>query len=94
MENLLGELSRKANDRIEALTEKYILQMPIRIQEVRDAAFEVKKTPDDIKKVQELRYFIHKLSGSGATFGFISLSEKVLARRSGWIFEWNRISLA
>ena len=61
-------------EQLAGLVDDYIRQLPKRMEEI-DQAFEaVCGTPGNIDAYTELRLLVHKLAGSGATFGFDEIS--------------------
>ena len=58
------------------MVDDYRRQLPRRIQEIDEAFQRVTTDPSDVEKYRALRLLVHKLAGSGATFGFDSITEK------------------
>ncbi len=75
MEDGLSNLSEGIKAKIAAMTEDYVRQLPARFDNL---AKDVKnaKSRETIKHLIILKNSLHKLAGSGATFGFDNLSEK------------------
>ncbi len=60
--------------RLQALRDSYAAQLPTRIAEIRTLCEKLRSmpTPGDLKTVHRL---VHSLTGSGATFGYVELSD-------------------
>ncbi|MFP4179478.1 MAG: diguanylate cyclase [Spirochaetaceae bacterium] len=67
------QLSDELKKRLAALSEDFSSQLPERYREI-DLAFEELKTRPETQAVMKLRFMIHKLAGSAATFGYDQLS--------------------
>ena len=62
--------------RLSELVADYKKQLPSRIEEIEQAYAALKKESDQREKYVSLRLLVHKLAGSGATFGFDGITEK------------------
>jgi len=83
------EIPDELREQLAALVDDYVRQLPKRVEEI-DQAFEaVGIKPGDIDAYSQLRLLVHKLAGSGATFGFdeISRSAKDFENRLTAIIE-------
>ena len=72
----MAEISKKVQERLEALASEFRKELPGRFQELKDTiegSFE-ESSEWSPGKLTELRLLAHKLAGSGATFGFDSIS--------------------
>ncbi|MBT3274483.1 MAG: diguanylate cyclase [Spirochaetales bacterium] len=73
------ELPEPLRLQLASLIDDYIKQLPGRITEI-DAAFNrVVADPGDIDRYISLRLLVHKLAGSGATFGFDNITDTARA---------------
>jgi diguanylate cyclase (GGDEF)-like protein len=71
------ELSRQLQDKLADLAEDFVRQMPKRFDEIDVAVDEqLKNVSGKAADVRHIRLLIHKLGGSGATFGLEKLSAK------------------
>ncbi len=68
------ELSESVKSKLSALSDEYSNQLPERYSEILDA-FRLARASSSAEDLNNLRLVLHKLSGSGATFGFDSLTE-------------------
>lgn len=71
----MSNLSESIKIKLAAMAEDYIRQLPARFNEILVDA-ENARVNRNIKSLEILKNSIHKLAGSGATFGFDELSEK------------------
>ncbi len=58
------------SDRIAALFQEYRNQLPERLAQIETQFADLKGDPANIEKQSSLVFLLHKLAGSGATFGF------------------------
>lgn len=58
-----------------AMVEDYLRQLPNRMSEVYAAFEQIGKNPEDLEAYKTFRLLVHKLAGSGATFGYDTVSE-------------------
>ncbi|MEW5815256.1 MAG: diguanylate cyclase [Spirochaetota bacterium] len=70
----MSDLSDKVKNKLALLTKEFTHQLPQRVQRIRETASLALDEPKNMEKLKELHMIVHKLSGSGATFGFESLS--------------------
>ena len=75
------DLPEALRQQISALVDEYVHQLPGRLEEIDRASQVLRQDPADMDAYVELRLLVHKLAGSGATFGFAEIS------RSAWDFE-------
>ncbi len=61
--------------RLDSLINAYVKQLPERVDEIQMARESVRRNPSDIEGYEHLRLLVHKLAGSGATFGFDLITE-------------------
>ena len=83
------ELPDGIREQLASLVDDYIRQLPKRVQEIDEAFEAVGIKPDSIDAYSQLRLLVHKLAGSGATFGFeeISRSAREFEKRLNAIIE-------
>lgn len=68
----MAELSKKVQERLAALSSDFRRELPVRYREIQER---MEDGADwNGSKLTELRLLAHKLAGSGATFGFPSIS--------------------
>ncbi len=67
------ELSGNIKSKLSAMAEEYKTQLPDRYDKIMEA-FRLAHTSTSAAELNTLRLLLHKLSGSGATFGFTELS--------------------
>lgn len=67
------ELSDNIKSKLSALSEEYSSQLPERYNEIQNT-FRLARISSSAEYVTNLRLVLHKLAGSGATFGFEVLS--------------------
>ncbi len=74
----MSSFSEKIQKRLAALAEDFVDQLPERLSIIKTLLDEVAEAPRDsqpaMTTLEELHRNVHKLSGSGATFGFTILS--------------------
>ena len=70
----MASISEKLRKQLSALTEEYVRQIPQRIKEIDDIYQELMRHPEDLEIYKNLRLQVHKLAGSGATFGFDAIT--------------------
>ncbi len=68
------ELSESVKSKLSALSDEYSNQLPERYNDVLNA-FRLARASSSAEDLNNLRLILHKLSGSGATFGFDSLTD-------------------
>lgn len=85
-------LSGNIKSKLSAMTEDYKNQLPDRYNKIIEA-FRIAQTATASADLNELRLLLHKLAGSGATFGFKELSTqaKILARYLDYFLRSNKI---
>lgn len=70
----MGSLSKDVQKRLQSLSEDFIRQLPLRFREIDDE-YQLLQTDPSEEQLFSFRLQIHKLAGSGATFGISGLSE-------------------
>ena len=71
---MIVELPPTLRHQLTALVDDYIRQLPQRIVEIEEGFARIGESPGDIETYLHLRLLLHKLAGSGATFGFAEIS--------------------
>jgi len=69
------ELSKRVKERIEALSQDFSQNLPVRFGEL-ERSLQQLTTRSTIEHLQAFRLLLHKLGGSAATFGFEQLSQR------------------
>ncbi len=73
----MSRISEKIKKQLLTMAEDFTRQLPTRLSAIEEGINRVltkTEDPSDLSELEELHRNIHKLSGSGATFGFESLS--------------------
>ena len=70
----MASRTEKLQNQLSALTEEYVRQLPQRIKEIDEIYQKLMQCPDDLEIYKNLRLQVHKLAGSGATFGFDAIT--------------------
>ena len=86
------ELSGTIKNKLSAMADEYKNQLPDRYDKVMKT-FRLARTSSSVAELNNLRLILHKLSGSGATFGFKKLSSesKILARYLDYFLRSNTL---
>ncbi len=71
---MLVDLGEKLRKQLTAMVDEYVRQLPNRIKEIERTFETIGLNPDDLEAYSRLRLMIHKLAGSGATFGFENIT--------------------
>jgi len=69
------EEKQSFNKQIETLQKEYAQQLPLKIMEMEMLWESIQSGQNSSETLQQLRQKVHRLTGSGATFGFKDLSE-------------------
>ena len=83
-EDGLSNLSEGIKVKLAAMTDDYIKQLPVRYEEISRNIINA-KARGTTEFLSILKNSLHKLTGSGATFGLDELSEKVNKIRNSYI---------
>ena len=75
----MPSISDKIKAQFSALTEEYVRQLPSRVREIENLYQELSRLPEEIEIYKSLRLQVHKLAGSGATFGFDDITDSARA---------------
>ncbi len=89
------ELPEVLREQLTALVAEYVRLLPNRIEEIERAFEAVGEKPHEIETYAQLRLLVHKLAGSGATFGFdeITSSARELEDRLSTIIDSGLLQL-
>ncbi len=74
----MTEKQKRINERLQALKQAYVEGLPERIGEIDALAASIRQDPGSEKGregLDALYHLVHKLSGSGGTFGFPAISD-------------------
>ncbi len=74
----MTEKQKRINERLKALKQAYVEGLPERIGEIDALAASIRHDPGSEKGregLDALYHLVHKLSGSGGTFGFPAISD-------------------
>ncbi|WP_020613290.1 diguanylate cyclase [Sediminispirochaeta bajacaliforniensis] len=84
----MDEFSAQLKEKLAALADEYIRMLPERFREIKDALMMAERD-GSAGSLPTLRLLVHKLAGSGATFGFKELSRngKALENRLEQLIE-------
>jgi chemotaxis protein histidine kinase CheA len=63
---------------LEDLSEQFARALPGRLAEIQDEFAALLRSPQDREGLERMRARVHKLAGSGTTFGFAALSQEAL----------------
>jgi diguanylate cyclase (GGDEF)-like protein len=61
---------------LKALRETYIAQLPRKFEQLEECWNSLRENPSDLNQLKNLHLLVHRLTGSGATYGFSALSEE------------------
>lgn len=62
-------------DKLQEIRKQYASELPVHISNIYQYWEQVLKNPDDLEALDKLMRICHNLSGTGASFGFTSLSQ-------------------
>ena len=62
-------------EQLEAVTNAFIAQLPLRADEIERQWFQVKREPANPQRWQDLYRLAHNLAGGGGTFGFSEITD-------------------
>ena len=66
----MAGLSESIQARLKALSDVFLKELPVRMEQIAEAAKQTLKSSGETPELRELRHHAHKLAGSAATFGF------------------------